>query len=217
MTKRRRPRKSNKVIHPKPRKAKAGTAAAPPVKLKGPKGTWTVRPPRRRLYAPKKTFKKGKGTPPPKVRKLISKARTYRKARRDRASLVSRNANKRLVRALEAQGYTRDYISRAKRKTLTGRVVRAAVQKYYYTDRRFKTVKKRVKGKIRKVKVVSSYRVNGRWMSAPRFRAKVQMTKYNAVLRHYRELYGLTLKEARELYRGLRDQFWGQRVFNALY
>ena len=166
---------------------------------------------------PKKRFNVGKGKPPKRILDLRKKAFKYKKVGEKQRAKAQRIVNKRLAENMRADGYTEEAIKAAKKYSLTGRVKFAETKRYRWTDRTFKTVRYKTKKGWRKRRVVKSFKVNGKWISAQRFNAKVRISRYNAVIKHYRIMYGLNLKEAQELYRGLRDEKFGQKVFEALY
>lgn len=191
-------RKSRKV-------KRAGRASAP---RRAPKGTFKVVV----RYRPhkKKTFDKGKGKPPKYIRLLVAKARRYKKGKAF-TSAESRAFNKRLADEMAKAGYTPDAIREAKYFRISSKIgleawsrVTAKVERKSF---------KRVKGRD----VLKSVRIDGKWISAARFKAKIRTTKYWAQVNAYRDRYGLTVKEARELWKGLRDEQWGQKVFQAFY
>jgi len=143
-------------------------------------------------------YNKGKGKPTPqRVKKLVAKARKYRAKAKGKTSAMSRAFNKKLERQLAAAGYTPDYIREAKKRRLSGKVIAVAVTHVKYERGRFK--------------------FKGRFITKTKAKHIIWAYKYNATIKHYRELYGLTQKEAQELWRGLRDEKFGQQVFKALY
>jgi hypothetical protein len=143
-------------------------------------------------------YNKGKGKKvPQKVKNLIAKARKYRGVGKGKTSSMSRAFNKKLERQLASAGYTPDYIREAKKRRLSGKVIAAAVTQVKFERGR--------------------YRYKGRFISKTKAKHVLWAFKYNATIKHYRELYGLTQKEAQELWKGLRDESFGQQVFKALY
>ena len=205
-------RKSKRKSHPAPRKAQVARASASPPK----RGASS--PGHRKIivrYKPykrpsQKTYDLGKGKTPQRIKSLVKKARQYKKTGRTTSRSLSYKITKDMVRNMQKAGYTPDEITAAKKYKLSPKVRLEA-----YSRVRIKiqdTRKKKVKGKL-----VKQYKIGGKWISKGRFKSKVFMTKYNAILKAYRRRYGLTLKEAQELYRGLRDEKFGQKVFQALY
>lgn len=184
-------RKSYKVTYPRPRKAKAGRASR------------SIKP-----------FDKGKNRlAPKKILLLRKKAFKYKRKGRVQERKLLRKINKQLVVDMQLVGYTAEAIKSAKKLRLTVKVKKVEELKYRVTKVTFQKEVRKGKKKRR----IKSYKVNGKWISAKRFLAKIRMSKYNAVIKHYRSMYGITLAEARELYRGLRDVNFGRRIFEALY
>lgn len=143
-------------------------------------------------------YNKGKGKAvPQKVKKLIAKARKYKGKAKGKTSSMSRAFNKKLERQLATSGYTPDYIREAKKRRLSGKVIAVAVHQVKFER--------------------GHYKYKGRFISKTKAKRVIWAFKYNATIKHYRELYGLSLKEARELWKGLRDESFGQQVFKALY
>jgi hypothetical protein len=143
-------------------------------------------------------YNKGKGkATPQKIKRLIAKARKYKGKAKGRTSAMSRAFNKKLERQLAASGYTPHYIREAKKRRLSGKVIAVAVTHVKFERGR--------------------YRYKGRFITQKKAKHVIWAFKYNATIKHYRELYGLTQKEAQELWRGLRDANFGQQVFKALY
>ena len=61
------------------------------------------------------------------------------------------------------------------------------------------------------------YKYKGKFISKTKAKRVIWAYRYNRTIKHYRELYGLSMKEARELWRALRDENYGEAVFKALY
>ena len=168
----------------------------------------------------KKTFDKGKGPPPKYIKLLAAKARRYKAGKRF-TSAQSRAFNIRLSGEMAKAGFTPDAIREAKNYRMSSKVGIGAWSRVTsrVEAKSYKRAKaKRVKGEwVRGRDILKSVKIDGKWISAARFKAKIRMTKYNAQIKAYRERYGLNLDEARELYRGLRDENFGQKIFQALY
>jgi len=148
-------------------------------------------------FPPKKTYDKGKGKPPKWVRDLVKDARRYKERGKDKRSALSRKLNKRLEAELKGHEYTPEYIKKAKGRRISGKLVflaTAQVTRYY-----------------------GRYRYKGKFISQTKAKRVVRMLKYNALIKHYKDVYGLSHKEAQVLWRGLRDAEWGQQIFKALY
>ena len=153
---------------------------------------------RRQTPYPIPEYNKGKGKPvPKKFKKLISKARKYRGKAKGKTSSFTRSFNKKLERQLAASGYTPDFIRAAKKRRLSGKVIAVAVTHVKFERGR--------------------YKYKGRFITKTKAKHVIWAYKYNATIKHYKELYGLTQKEAQELWRGLRNVNFGQQVFKALY
>jgi hypothetical protein len=143
-------------------------------------------------------FNKGKGKPIPKrVKALVTKARKYKGIGKGKTSALSKAFNRKLEKQLASAGYTPDYIREAKKRRLSGKVIAVAVSQVKFERGR--------------------YRYKGKFITQTKAKHVIWAYKYNATIKHYRELYGLTQKEAQELWRGLRDESFGQQVFKALY
>jgi len=173
-----------------PRSRKAKTTAG--------KGSirYRVAPKLARGYAVKK-YNKGKGPAPKRILVIAAKARQYKKTGRGNVSKLSKRYNAALDKRLAARGYTPDHIRAVKKYRLSGRISVLAVTEVSYSRGRFK--------------------YKGRYISKTKAKRVMWMYRYNRTIKHYRELYGLSVKEARELWRALRDENFGEAVFKALY
>jgi hypothetical protein len=149
----------------------------------------------------------------PKQKKVLTKkakaqivlVRKYKKLLKAKKGAYARKYNSELTKVMKKKGYFPEDIARAKKYTLTGKAVKAAIVKIPLKNIRF--------GKGKKVKFL----VEGKgWISKKSFNRLVGTTKYWAIIKHYRELFNLTLKEARELYRALRGEF-GEKIRKAIY
>ena len=146
----------------------------------------------------KKRYDKGrKETPPASVLKLAAKVRTYKVRAKKKSSVYGKVINRKLEASLEKAGYTPDYIKAAKKYRLSGKVSAIARTKVKYSG--------------------GNYRYKGKFISKVKARQLIATFRYHETIRHYRTLYGLTLKEARDLWKGLRDEKFGREIFKALY
>ena len=182
-------RKSARKVNP-PRSRKAKTTAG--------KGSihYRVAPKLARGY-PVKRFNKGKGPTPKKILAIAAKARQYKKTGRGKASKLSRKYNAALDKRLAARGYTPDHIRAVKKYRLSGRLAVLSITEVTYSAGRF--------------------RYKGKYISKTKAKRVIWMYRYNRTIKHYRELYGLSVDEARQLWRALRDENFGEAVFKALY
>ena len=140
-----------------------------------------------------------------KAKKQILIVRKYKKILKVKKASYSRKYNRELSKVMKEKGYFPEAIERAKKYTLTGKAVKVAIAKIPLINIRM--------GKGKKV----SFLVKGKgWMVKKRFKALVGATKYQAIIKHYRELFNLSLKEARALYRTLRGEF-GEKIRKVIY
>lgn len=175
----------------------------------------------------KKSYNKGKNRPLPKyVKQRIAAAKTYKARAKGKRGALSKKYNAALRREMAAAGYTPDQVRASANFTLTGKAVYARAPKLRYEQIRKKTVTYKVRLKSGKYKghlrkrtktVITAFKYKGRWKTPAEFKRTVFMYRYNAILKHYRELYSLSMKEAQALYRALRDENYGEFVFKALY
>ena len=164
-------------------------------------------------YRPRKhkTFDHGKGPAPKRVQALVSKARGYKK-RSTWTGAKTKAYNKKLAAEMRAANYppnavekaVKEFSFREKRSIMGHAKAWSHVSKKYY---------KKVKGDW----VVVGVKYKGKRRTMAQFKGYIKLQKYWEGVRNYRERYGLTLKEARELYHALRDEKWGQKVYQALY
>ena len=146
----------------------------------------------------KKRFDKGRReAPPASVQRLAAKVRSYKVRAKSKSSLYAKTINQKLEASLEKAGYTPDYIKAAKKYRLSGRVSAIARTKVKYSG--------------------GNYRYKGKFISRKKAKQLIATFRYHETIKHYRTLYGLTLREARELWKGLRDEKFGREIFKALY
>ena len=203
-------RKSARKVNP-PRSRKAKTTAG--------KGSvhFHIKRPRYRPY-PKKEY--GRKAIPGNIKRIIKKARAYSTGKKSAYSKALRVKVEAELRSLGI--YTDPEIKRILNLRKSGQVSKIALQDIFVTGKRYKKSRIRVKdsktGKFvwRTKNRVSHYKVGGKWLTRKSFLAKIRMTRYWAVVNHYRSMYGLTLKEARKLFMALRGEY-GDSVFEALY
>ena len=157
---------------------------------------YKVAPKLARGYAVKK-YNKGKGPLPKKVQAIAAKARRYKNVGQGKASKLGKKYTAALDKRLAARGYTPDHIRAVKKYRLTGRISALSVTEVTYTHGRLK--------------------YKGKYISKTKAKRVIWAYRYNRTIKHYRELYGLSMKEARELWRALRDENYGEAVFKALY
>jgi hypothetical protein len=144
---------------------------------------------------PVKRFKYGEGSLPKRTAKIIAKARRYSGAKK---SAYSKRINKKFqAEIVKSKRYTPAEIADAQKYRVTAKVRRLASLKYYKEGNRF--------------------RIGGRFVTQSKYMRSIRMTQYHAVVKSYRDKFGLSLKEARELYRDLRDKEYGDTAFGALY
>jgi hypothetical protein len=132
---------------------------------------------------------------PKRTAKLIKKARKYSGAKK---ASYSKRINKRFYEELvRSKRYTPQEIEDAQQYRVTAKVRRLASLKYF--------------------KEGNKYRIGGRFVSKDKYMRSIRMRQYHAVVKSYREKFGLSAKEARQLYRDLRDERYGDTAFGALY
>lgn len=145
-------------------------------------------------FKPKK-FPFGSGPLPKKSARIIAKARRYSGAKK---GAYTKKINRKFRDELQrSKRYTAPEIEAAEQYRLTGKVRRLASLKYYKEGNR--------------------YRIGGRFVKREKYMKSIRMRQYHAVLRSYREKFGLSQAEARQLYRDLRDERYGDTAFGALY
>jgi len=229
MTKRKSSRKSARKTHPKPRKAKAGRASASskkkpwtPKRLKD-YGSWEFRVRRRKPRFEVKTYAEGMGKVPKAFQSYKKTAKAYKRKAKKREVPLVRRYQEELTRLMKKRNYAPSAIEKMKTFSPTGIVRKRAIMKVRFTAKRYKYEKRKYYSKkakrhyTRKVRIVTHYKVGGKWVPKASFRGKIRAAQYNAVIAHYRELYGLNRKEAQKLYRMLRNAKWGQEIYIALY
>lgn len=147
---------------------------------------------------PRKKFDKGKGPAPKAIRVLAVKARRYKKKGYHKQSSVSLQLKrKEFIRKLERAGYTTPHAQEVYKQRISSKIAHSAFAEVRIWRGR--------------------YKYKGKFISKQKARRVIWAYRYNRTIKHYRELYGLTMKEAQELWRGLRNENYGQQVFKALY
>ena len=175
------------------RKSRSTSRKAP----RAGRGTFKVK---QKLYKgyPRKKYDKGKGPVPKHIKALTRKAGYYKKRGHHKESSVSRRLKeKEFIRKLERAGYTTPHAKEVYKQRVSSKIAHSAFAEI-----------KIYKGR---------YKYKGKFISKQKARRVIWAYRYNRTIKHYRELYGLTQKEAQELWRGLRDENYGQQVFKALY
>jgi hypothetical protein len=180
-----------------PRKAKAGRASA------------SYSGKTRRIIKPLKPHYKKKPLPrkhPKYVDEQIKLAKIYKKRGKKQASALSRKYNKEVNKRYRDEETRR----RIKKYRLTAKYRKLKEDAVILTAH---PVKGRHKGEFRVI--YGKYRKE-KWLTRKQFSGLMYRTKRKAVIDHYKALYGLTTKEANELYKAMKGR-WGSWVRAALY
>jgi hypothetical protein len=136
-----------------------------------------------------------------KAKRQIAEIRKYRKLVKGKKAAFTRKYNRELVKVMKQKGYFPEDIERAKKYTLTGKAIKAAI----------------VKLPVTRISVQKNkYFVGGKWISKKSMQTQIRNAKYWASVHLYMDLYGITLKEAKSLYSALRGEF-GEKIRKAIY
>lgn len=169
-------------------------------RIKGTKETFQIKYRIKRPY-PKKEYEPQYKSQS-KLSSILKKAAKYKKAGLKRRSNFSRKYNRSLEKVMRAKGHELKYIRRAKSYTLTGKAAKIEIAKNYASNFNPKTGRYYVEEKG--------------WIGQKKFLKYIRMVKYNAVINHYKDLYGISRKEAQILYREIRSDI-GEKVREKLY
>jgi len=136
-----------------------------------------------------------------KAKSQIAQVKKYKRIIKNRKAVIARKYTQAINKSKHFLPAEKE---RARKYTLTGKAVKIAVSNIPVE-------------KVRIGKKTKGYKIKGKgWYSEKRFKSLVKITKYNSIIKHYRELYKISQKEARELYRLLRGEY-GHKARQAIY
>ena len=187
-----------------PSSRKARVAASSSYSLKAKPRRVRVFPPKKKTVFLKKRLPKKH---PKFVDKQIKLARTYKRRGRKSASALSRRYNKEI---------NSRYKDKEKREAIKRYRLTAKARKLH-EEEVIRLHGKKGRGKNRgKYFVKYKMHPKGIWMTPKQFSGLTYRTKRKPIIEHYKNLYGLTTKEALALYKSMRGR-WGYFVKAALY